>query len=319
MAKNIFKNPNFAFWLFTISVAIGLTLPWLVQEGMFMDGLLYSCVSRNLGHGIGSFWFPQFSELNVGGLPSFHEQPPLVFGIQAIFFYFFGNSIYIERGYTFLMLLLSIYFIYLIWKEINSSTKDQIPYGWLAILLWISTSLAFWSFRHNMQENTMGIFTLLSVLFIFKGFNKPNNQILFFSVSGVFITLSLLSKGFPGLFPISVPFLYWITHRKPGFAKMFSQSAILLMIPVLIITLLLLFPDSRQSLSYYFFDRILQRIDYMPTIENRFYIINRLLMELIASVIIVFLFAISLYLINVKLITKSNSSLALLFILIGFS
>ena len=36
---------------------------------MFMDGMLYTCVSKNLANGIGSFWFPVFSKFGFGGLP----------------------------------------------------------------------------------------------------------------------------------------------------------------------------------------------------------------------------------------------------------
>ncbi len=316
--QQLFKN-NIAFWIFTLAVAIGLTLPFLIQEGMFMDGVLYSCVSRNLGHGIGSFWFPQFSELNVGGLPSFHEQPPLVFGIQSVFFYLFGNSIYIERVYTLLALMLTIYLINLIWKGINNDHKNQIPFGWLSVFLWISIALSFWTFRHNMQENTMGVFTLLSVLFCIKAINKPDRQFLYISLSGFFVSFALFSKGFPGLFPVAVPFLLWLILRKPDFLRMIQWSALMLLIPLAIIGILLIFPDSRQSLHYYFFDRFLHRIDYMPTIGNRFYSIYRLLMELIAPVAIVIVLGIVLYLLKAKVVSSRNAKLSLLFALIGFT
>lgn len=319
MSKGLQKNINIIFWLFAITVAIGLTIPVLIQEGMFMDGMLYTCVARNLGHGIGTFWFPQFSELNVGGLPSFHEQPPLVFGIQAVFFYLFGNSIYIERGYTILMLLIHIYLIGMLWKEINVDNKKQSPLAWFAVILWISIALVFWTFRHNMQENTMGVFTLLSVLFSIRGLKRPSRKLWFFALSGLFIGLAILSKGFPGLFPVGVPFLYWLVYRKPGFGRMFFSSFILIAISVALVGVLLLFPDARQSLSYYFFDRFMHRLDFMPTIDNRFYIIQRLLMELIASGVIVVLLAVVLKFQKVSLITKSNGKLALLFLLIGFS
>src|ERR1700685_3790893 len=101
MLKNTFK-PNLPFWLLTFAILIGLTVPVLIKDGMFMDAMLYSSVSHNLSQGIGTFWFPQFSFRNMGGLSSFHEQPPLVFGIQSIFFRILGGSLYTERIYTFI-------------------------------------------------------------------------------------------------------------------------------------------------------------------------------------------------------------------------
>jgi hypothetical protein len=77
---------NLPFWLITIGVIVLCTLPALVKDGMFMDAMLYTSVAHNLSQGIGTFWFPQFSYDNMAGLTSFHEQPPLGFGIQACFF-----------------------------------------------------------------------------------------------------------------------------------------------------------------------------------------------------------------------------------------
>src|SRR3954468_4463643 len=111
MSAGILKSKLFKqqalFWIISICALIGLTLPVLIQNGMFMDAMLYTSVSHNLSQGIGTFWFPQFSLQNVAGLKSFHEQPPLVFGIQAIFFKIFGDSLYVERFYTFLMLCIT--------------------------------------------------------------------------------------------------------------------------------------------------------------------------------------------------------------------
>jgi 4-amino-4-deoxy-L-arabinose transferase-like glycosyltransferase len=82
---------------------LGLILPVLIQDGFFMDGLLYTCVAKNQGNGIGSFWFPiSDATWNVAGKTTFHEHPPLVFGIQSIFFEVLGNSMYVERFYSFL-------------------------------------------------------------------------------------------------------------------------------------------------------------------------------------------------------------------------
>ena len=86
MLKKIILTRQTPFWLLAFSILIVLTLPKLIQDGMFMDAMLYTSVSHNLSLGIGTFWFPQFSVHNLAGLSSFHEQPPLIFGFQAIFF-----------------------------------------------------------------------------------------------------------------------------------------------------------------------------------------------------------------------------------------
>lgn len=163
------QNKQTPFWLITFSLLIGLTLPTLIQDGMFMDAMLYTSVSHNLSMGIGTFWFPQFSVHNLATLSSFHEQPPLVFGIQALFFKLLGDSLYVERFYTLLTMCITALLIHMFWKDIftNNNLKKM---GWLPILLWISIPVCFWSYSNNMHENTMGIFTLLAVLLMYKSF-----------------------------------------------------------------------------------------------------------------------------------------------------
>ena len=111
------------FWSFTAAMFILLIIPILIQDGMFMDGVLYTAVSKNLGNGIGSFWFPVFSELGMAGNSTFHEHPPLVFGIQSIFFKVLGNSMYTERIYSLLTGVFNAGLIIILWKSINLQHK----------------------------------------------------------------------------------------------------------------------------------------------------------------------------------------------------
>jgi 4-amino-4-deoxy-L-arabinose transferase-like glycosyltransferase len=292
MWNRFLNNQQTPFWLFAFSILIGLTLPTLIKDGMFMDAMLYTCVSHNLSMGIGTFWFPQFSLHNVAGLSSFHEQPPLVFGIQSLFFRLLGDSMYVERFYTFTTLVLSAMLIVLLWKEVF---KDELAYltkGWLPLIFWITIPVCFWSYSNNMHENTLTIFTLLAVLFSLKAFRAEKYSFLLMTLSGLAVFLATLSKGLPGLFPIGVPLLYWIITGKIRFSAAFVQTLIIVLVPALFYTLLLLFPESRESLSIYFFKRALHRINEVPTVDSRFYILGRLLMELIPQFILVVVFLI---------------------------
>ncbi len=92
----MFKHINYkvlSFWIISFSILTILTLPVLIQDGMFMDAVQYTAISRNMSIGFGNFWYPQLSYLNVAELPAFHEQPPLGFGIMAIFFKFFATPL----------------------------------------------------------------------------------------------------------------------------------------------------------------------------------------------------------------------------------
>ncbi len=81
--KNIFSSKTLPFWLFTISAILILTISQLIQDGVFMDGMLYISVSKNLADGMGTFWEPHFSKTVM---TVFREQPPLYFGMLSYFF-----------------------------------------------------------------------------------------------------------------------------------------------------------------------------------------------------------------------------------------
>lgn len=205
MLKKTIFNRLTPFWLITFSVLIGLTVPTLIKDGMFMDALLYAGVSHNLSMGIGSFWFPEFSpSYRCAGLSTFQEHPPLVFGIQSVFFKIFGDSMYVERFYTFLIMCISAFLINLLWKEIFKNEGKLKNTGWLPLILWITIPVCFWSYSNNMQENTMGVFTLCAVLFIYKVIQSPQNKTGTSLLAGFFVFLAIMSKGVPGFFPINL-------------------------------------------------------------------------------------------------------------------
>jgi len=275
------------FWLFTIAALLGLTLPVLVQDGMFCDAVLYTCVSRNLSQGIGSFWFPQYSTLNVGGLPSFHEHPPLVFGIESLFFRVLGDHLYVERLYTFFTFAVAIALILRIWKVQFGKQPEVAPYGWAALLLWISSPLVFWSYSNNVQENTLNLFCLSAVLCCLLCYRdtKPRRGYLF--LSGLFVFLATLSKGLPGLFPVAVPLIHWLAYRKISLLRAVKDMLLVAAVPVSCYLILLQFPDSRQSLSWYFFNRFLFRVSSMPTAAYRLESLVRTFTELIPAFILI--------------------------------
>ncbi len=320
MLKKTIFNRLTPFWLITFSVLIGLTVPTLIKDGMFMDALLYAGVSHNLSMGIGSFWFPEFSpSYRCAGLSTFQEHPPLVFGIQSVFFKIFGDSMYVERFYTFLIMCISAFLINLLWKEIFKNEGKLKNTGWLPLILWITIPVCFWSYSNNMQENTMGVFTLCAVLFIYKVIQSPQNKTGTSLLAGFFVFLAIMSKGVPGFFPIVVPFLFWLINRKSSLLKIILKTAVIAGVPVIIYILLFNLPGSSESLSFYVFKRVLNRIHEAPTVENRFYILYRLFCELLPQILLVTIFILTAVLKKVKWRFSNQIRLSVFFIAVGLS
>lgn len=258
-------------------MAFILTLPVLIQDGMFMDGVLYTAVSHNLANGIGTFWFPSFSFNNLAGIQnSFHEQPPLVFGIQALFFKLLGDSMYVERFYVFLCLLINILLIKKLWELIFKGDEHTKALSWLPVLFWISIPVCFWSFSNNMHENTVSIFVLASIISILKVVQdkKPLHLIL----AGICIFLASFSKGLPGLFPIVVPLVFVYKHQL-SFKQAALYSLALFGIVGFIYGMLLVSSSARESLYNYFVLRLIKRVNDVPTTSYYLDTLFRLVME----------------------------------------
>ena len=72
-------------------------LPRLAHRGMFLDGITYASIARNLAEGRGRFWEPFYTATIY---PAFHEHPPLAFWLQSLWFRALGDHLFVERAYS---------------------------------------------------------------------------------------------------------------------------------------------------------------------------------------------------------------------------
>jgi len=192
--KNILSLKSFPFWLLTISAILILSVSQLVQDGIFSDGILYISVSKNLADGLGTFWDPHFNKV----WPLFREQPPLYFGLLAIFFKVFGTGMYTERIFSFTLLLLTAVYIHKIWRLIVPNIMKQ--HSWLPLLFWISIPVIFWSYANHVEETVMCLFVLISVFHLYKALFSNERVLINLVLAGIFIFLQVLRKVFKGYF-----------------------------------------------------------------------------------------------------------------------
>ena len=285
-----FYNFHFPFWVFTISVFIIAILPSLIQDGMFIDGIQYAAISKNMANGLGTFWFPYLSEnWNVKGSIYFLEHPPLVYFIQSIFFRIFGDCIYTERIYCLFTAIISALIIAKLWNLAAEKKKVIQKLSWLPILFWISMPIVFRSYQMNVQENTMVIFILAAVYSVLKGLKNNKHSYLYFVLGGVFIFLSTLCKGVPGLFPLVTVVMYWLAGGKVKFHKLLIYSLVLLFVPTLLYFLVLLNGNAYESLSFHFTARFLERVQNDPVVNSHLHILFRLFIDLLPAIVVVFI------------------------------
>lgn len=281
------------FYLLTLSLITGILVPTLVRDGMFVDGVVYSAVSKNLAHGIGSWFSPQFSS-SAGSV--FFEHPPLGFILQSAFFKVIGDSIYTERFYSFFMAILSAWGIIFCLQNIDDHKYRNIY--WLPVLLWILTPTISWVYKNNMLENTVTVFVLFAAGFSFKAVKQKSYLLLILSAFLIF--LSFLIKGFVGIFPVVIPAIYALLFepgKRISIALKFSILLTLFSASFLFLTFLI-FPDLQSNITHYLQQQLIPALQDKReiTTHNHFNIMLLLLKELIIPAGIVFILFISTYL-----------------------
>ena len=164
----------------------------------------------------------------------------------------------------------------------------------------------------------MTIFDLCAVILIYRASRSEKIQYFRIIIAGILIFLATFSKGIPGLFPVAMPLIYLLIHRKNSPRKAVLHTIILLSVISVIYLILFSLPQSRESLTFYLNERLLGRINDVPTTSDRLYTIKRLFAELIVPV---FLAGIVLIISKIRRsgIRLTGYSGPLLFLLIGLS
>jgi hypothetical protein len=296
-----------------------LIVSQLIQDGVFMDGMLYISVGKNLADGIGTFWNQSFSKTSMF---SYHEQPPLYGGLIALFYKVLGSSMYVERLFCFVCFsCLAIYLVKL-WKAIFATIETK-QFAWLPVLFFTSIPVVFWAYTNHVEETVMSFFALASVYHSYKALFNKDSIVLNLVLAGVFVFLSSLTKGVQGMFPIAAVGFYWIVSTKNyQFTKMILHSLILAGTPVVIYSLMFLVsPEALESFKTYFGIRFVNTFNNVgATTGNRFELLIRLINELLPLAILSLLVLILSKKQKVKdLILKDGTKRILWFILIGLS
>ncbi len=248
----------------------------LFSDGMFLDGVIYAAVANNMALGIGSFWEPHLSNTLFD---SFYEHPPLAMGLQALCFKLFGNSIYVERFYSLATFLINTQIIVLIWKEL---TQDRFL-SFLPLLFFILIPDIQWSFSNNLLENTMMIFCSTSFYLLIKHAKTEKKVYVLFA--GLLLFLSILSKGFVGLYLWGFPLFFWFFFRRNSFIQATYSTLWLLsatVIPFLVLYFFL--PAGWNSFVSYIQEQVVNSLQNVQTVNSRFEIVFIFLNQIIISV-----------------------------------
>ncbi len=271
------------FFFIIAGIFLAMLAPHLFSRGMFMDGLWYATISRNLSIDIGSFWHLEFTPTKH---PHFYEHPPLAFGLQYVLFKLIGDSIFVERVYALLMSLLSAWAIYLLWKE--TVTEQNKKHAWLPLLLWSCIPIVSWGIANNMLENTVTPFACLSVYFFIR--STKTKRFLFLTLSGLALMCGALTKGPVALFPLCAPFFYYLILKRKNWADMLTDTLFVSFITFLPFLLWYRFnSEAANMFTLYFNEQLLKSLNKVETVDSRTNILGFVFQELSISFVFMLL------------------------------
>lgn len=169
-----------------------------------------------------------FDSLPFWSKLSFHDAPPLVFIIQFIFFKIFFESVLVSRLPFALAGLGSVILLYLIIKKLSDKNTALFSALILSVL-----NFHLWTSRTGYLEAVMVFFSLITLYYFLKGFDKDK----YFLIFGLFLGLTFLTK-YSAFFLVPFTILYILfKDRKIFFNKKFILGiliALILFSPVII-------------------------------------------------------------------------------------
>lgn len=282
---NLARPLGFLFIIFLLTSFLDRA----IQEGMFFDGVTYASISRNLAIGKGTFWDVYFR-----GNWRFSEHPPLMFGIQALFFKALGDHYLTERIYCLVSWLLTALLMQKVWNSVSADTNYRQSFVF-TLLSWGIMPTVMWAYPNNLLDSTMAIFDLAAVAILYTTLQSGKASILSFIVAGIMIFLATLTKGPVGVFPLGMPAIYWLVYRKPSLGKIIVLTIILAATLVACYSVLLTIPAAKTCLQEYMNQQVLMALSGKREVTGgglgRFAIIPELLSQLLpglGAVVLVF-------------------------------
>jgi 4-amino-4-deoxy-L-arabinose transferase-like glycosyltransferase len=240
--------------IFAVTLLFSLTVPRLWQRGMFLDGLTYAVLSRNLALGVGTFWVPSLSTTTYS---QFFEHPPLGFGLQAIAFWLLGDHFAVERVFSLAVFALHALVIVAIWRRLLSASYD-----WLPLLFWALPAAVTWSAVNNMLENTQALFSSLAVLALLRTCGPTTRvaTVAWSALAAWAVLASTLVKGPVGLFPLAVPLMFPILRRHQRPPHVVTVLSVMYAVFVSSAAALLLHEPARRSLHAFLSTQLVPRL-----------------------------------------------------------
>jgi 4-amino-4-deoxy-L-arabinose transferase-like glycosyltransferase len=262
------------FRFLTIAVFAAATVPRLAQRGMFVDGVTYASIARNLAEGRGTFWNPFYTDTLY---PQFHQHPAVGLWLQSLWFQALGDHLIVERAYSVTAAAITALLIAAIWRVLAGEPNRR-RHDWLPVAFWILVPVVSWSIVGNMLETTVSLFTTAAVFATIASGRAETllASLTWSAVSGLCVVAAVGSKGPVGLFPLSAPILLSsIRTRRSIWTVLVPQWATTLLAAALVWS----FDESRASVLAYLSAQLLPAVGSQRALTPDSFLIAKMLLQ----------------------------------------
>ena len=225
---------------------------------MFLDGITYASIARNMAENYGSFWRPYYTDTVA---PIFYEHPPLGLWLQSWAYRLCGDVVYVEALWGFCAGVLILLGLGSIWR-CHTPQGYALAGTWFPILLFIIIPMTPWILSNNMLENTMTVFVMTSVYSCLLSLREKKQLLsLFYGLlSGLNTFFAFLVKGPVALFTLIVP-LISIIQREEKFSKiLLTNFCVIFAFLVSMAIMLTMIDESSSFFSHYFGRQIMDSL-----------------------------------------------------------
>ena len=235
-------------WLLFCLVSALLLLPSLLTWGIFVDGLTYASISRNLMEGRGTFWMTSYTETVHR---EFFEQPPLVFFLQSWLFSIFGDHYLVEKLYSLALYGLATWLISQSWRDLLPEASE---FSWLPPFICLLVSKWAWGFKAGILEPTVAVLVLSAFLaFLRSGIAMSTLlAVLLAGAAGLSVLLGIMSKGPVAAFVLVTPILLIFTVRQVSVARASIVFISAIVVVGVGLSIIAVSPSARAFGSTYF-------------------------------------------------------------------
>ncbi len=215
-------------WCFSLSLLLFFIASPLTRHGMFLDGIVYAAIAKNLSLGHGTIWQLFFSKTELVG---FYEHPPLAIYFQSLFFKYLGQGFYVERLYCLLMAVGQFSLLTWYWLK-----KERVVTLGFLLLIWGMIPLNH-LYVSNLLEGTLTLFTTFVCVFYVLQTERgcaitPVKNGLTYFLCAFGMVIAFFCNGPTAFFPLALPVIIAIFQSDQRMLDGFKKTGCFLVIVV---------------------------------------------------------------------------------------